>query len=87
MSSQVENPEDTSSPNENSTERLESLEMEIPRHPPEVEFDAVDVDELLSEAYYLLGQVVGLRMKAQLRTDIIRLKDKIEEGLCFYKHN
>jgi len=87
MSSQVEKPEDTSSPSESSTERLESLEMQIPRHPPVVELDEEDVDELLSEAYHLLGQVVELRMKAQLRSDIINLAKRIEEGLCFYKHN
>jgi len=56
MSSQVEKPEDMSSPSESSTERLESLEMQIPRHPPVVELDEEDVDELLSEAYYLLDR-------------------------------
>lgn len=79
--------DDMSNQDENSTERLESLENEIPRDGPKVELDAEDRDQLLVDAYYLLGKVVNLRMQPLLRQDVTGLIKRIEESMSWYRQN
>ena len=83
----VENQPDLTSHSENSTERLDSLEDMIPRDEAKEELDEEDIEDILVDAYYLLGLVVDLRMKPLVKSDIIRLRKRIEEGLCWYKRN
>lgn len=79
--------DDMSSQDESSTESLESLESEIPRTGPKVELDYEDREQLLVDAYYTLGLVADLRMKASLRQDVLKLLRRIEESMSWYKQN
>ena len=85
--SSAEKPVDMCNQGESSTEWPEHLDSQIPRDEAKIELDEEDQNDLNSDAWFVLNQVVELRMKPELRSDIIKLIDRLEETLGWYKHN
>ena len=82
--SSAESRDDMFGQSESELETKLSSAHETPLIEAEQELDEEDEHDLLMESWILLGDVIELRMRSQLKRDLIRLRQRYEDALSWY---